>query len=163
MDIAKRKRSYPPTWRIVAAFLIVPGVSALAMAIIMPAYDGISDQVERIWRSALVFAVVGAYPATLILGLPAFFMLRRRFEATLLNCSLTGAIVAALPWFLLSLLSTPDNASIGGRATVLHGSLTPYGWFTNVTSISQIALFGAAGGLLFWFVAVAGWRTGRVH
>lgn len=135
---------------------------ALAVAIKMPAYDGISDPLEKIWRSALLFAVVGAYPTTVILGLPAFFLLRRRFEATLLNCSLTGAVVAALPWFVLSLLSIPDNASIGGQATVLHGSLTSFGWLTNLTSIGQIALFGAGGGILFWFVAAAGWSTGRV-
>jgi hypothetical protein len=162
MYTVRLERSYPPIWRSFAAFLIVPGVAALVMAVIMPAYDGISDPLERIWRSALVFAVVGAYPATVILGLPAFFILRRRFEATLLNCSLTGAVVAALPWLILSSLSTPDSASIGGRATVLHGSLTPYGWLTSLTSIGQIALFGAGGGMLFWFVAAAGWRTGKV-
>lgn len=159
MYTVRHERSYPPIWRIIAAFFIVPGVAALVMAILMPAYDGISDPLERIWRSALVFAVVGAYPATVILGVPAFFILRQRFEATLLNCSLTGAVVAALPWLILSLLSPLDSASIGGRATILHGSLTPYGWLTNLTSIGQIALFGAAGGMLFWLIAAAGWKN----
>ncbi|WP_165899621.1 hypothetical protein [Sphingomonas sp. PP-CE-1G-424] len=162
MDTVRPERSYPPIWRIIAAFLIVPGVAALVMAIMMPAYDGISDPLERIWRSALVFAVVGAYPATVILGLPAFLILRRRFEATLLNCSLTGAVAAALPWLILSSLITPDSASTGGRATVLHGSLTPYGWLTNLTFIGQIALFGAGGGMLFWLFAAAGWKIEKV-
>jgi hypothetical protein len=162
MYTARPERAYPPTWRIVAAFLIVPGATALLMAMLMPTYDGISDPLERIWRSALAFAVFGAYPPTVILGLPAFFMLRRHFDAKLVNCALTGAVVAALPWFLLSTLSLPDTASIDGRATVINGSLTAYGWITNLTYVGEIALLGAAGGVLFWLIAAAGSRTGKV-
>ena len=127
MDIPTQERAYPPTWRIVAAFAIVPGVAALLLAVLSPAYDGLSDQFERIWRSALAFAVFGAYPATVVLGLPAFFMLRRHFDPKIVNCSLTGAVVASLPWFVLSTFSLPDSASIDGQATVIDGSLTAYG------------------------------------
>lgn len=162
MYVVRRERTYPPTWRIVAAFMIVPGAAALLMAILMPAYDGITDRFERIWRSALAFAIFGAYPMTVILGLPAFFILRRHFDAKLVNCSLTGAAVAARPWLVLSTLSLPDSASIGGRATVIDGSLTAYGWLTNLTFIGQIALLGAAGGALFWLIAAAGSRTAKV-
>ncbi len=162
MDIPTQERAYPPTWRIVAAFAIVPGVAALLLAVLSPAYDGLSDQFERIWRSALAFAVFGAYPATVVLGLPAFFMLRRHFDPKIVNCSLTGAVVASLPWFVLSTFSLPDSASIDGQATVIDGSLTAYGWLTNLTFVGQIALLGAAGGLLFWLIAAAGSRTTKV-
>lgn len=163
MTIATPERTYPPTWRIVAAFLIVPGAAALLMAILMPAYDGLADPVERIGRTALGTAVVGAYPTALLLGVPAFFMLRRRFDPTLLNCSLTGAVVAGLPWFILSTLFQPDSASIGGRATVIDGSLTAYGWLTNLKFVGLIAAFGAVGGALFWLIAAAGSRVGKVE
>jgi hypothetical protein len=163
MYIADPERVYPTTWRIVAAFMIVPSAASLLLAILNPAYEGLSNQLERIWRSALVFAVFGAYPATVILGLPAFFMLRRHFDANLVNCSLTGAGVASLPRFILSTLSLPDNASIDGRATVIDGSLTPYGWLTNLTSVGEIALLGASSGVLFWLIAAAGSRTRKVH
>jgi hypothetical protein len=162
MYIARPKRTYPPTWRIIAAFVIAPGAAALLMAIVMPAYDGISDPLERLWRSTLAFAVFGAYPPTVIVGLPAFFMLRRHFDPKLINCSLTGAVVAAIPWFLLSTLTLPDSASINGRATVTAGSLTAFGWLTNLTTVGQIALLGAAGGALFWLIAAAGSRDGKV-
>ncbi len=162
MYVVKPERTYPPTWRIIAAFLIVPGAAALLMAILMPAYDGITDPLEKIWRSALAFAVFGAYPMTIILGLPTFFILRRHFDAKLVNCSLAGAAVAALPWFVLSTLSLPDSASIGGRATVIDGSLTTYGWVTNLTFVGQLALHGAAGGALFWLIAAAGRRIVKV-
>ena len=125
MYASRPQRTYPPTWRIVAAFLIVPGAAALLMATVMPAYEGISNPLERIWLSAYAFAVFGAYPTTVILGIPTFFILRRHFDPRLINCSLAGALIAALPWFLLSTFSLPDSASIGGRATVINGSLTP--------------------------------------
>lgn len=99
---------------------------------------------------------------TIVLSLPAFFILRRHFGAKLVNCSLAGAAVAALPWLVLSTLSLPDSASIGGRATVIDGSLTIYGWFTNLTFVGKIALLGAAGGALFWLIAAAGSRTVKV-
>ena len=159
MDTVTRKRADPPIWRVVAAFLIAPG----AAAFLMPAFDGINAPIERIWRSAVVFGLFGAYPTTLIIGLPAFFLLRQHFAPKLINCSLTGAVVAALPWFILSVLSQPDSASIDGRATVTNGSLTAYGWLTNLTFIGQIALLGAVGGLLFWLIAAAGSRASNVH
>lgn len=163
MYTATPERTYPPAWRIIAAFLIVPGAAALLMAILMPGYDGINNPLERVWRSTLVFAVFGAYPAAMLLGVPAFFILRRHFDPKLTNCSLTGAAVAALPWFILSTLSQPDSASIGGRATVIDGSLTTYGWLTNLTFVGQIAALGAAGGALFWLIAAAGSRAGKVQ
>jgi hypothetical protein len=163
MNTATPERTDPPAWRIIAAFLIVPGAAALLLALVMPAYDGITDPLERVWRSALVFAVVGAYPPTIILGVPAFFMLRRHFQPKLVNCSLTGAAVAALPWLILSTLSQPDSASIGGRSTVIDGSLTTYGWFTNLTAVGQIAAIGAVGGALFWLIAAAGSRVEKVQ
>lgn len=155
MYAARAKRTYPSIWRVILAFVVVPGAAALLMAIVMPAYEGITDPLERIWRSAVAFAVFGAYPPAFIIGLPAFFMLRRHVDATIINCAATGAVVAALPWLVLALLSRPDNASIGGRSTVINGSLTAYGWLMNFYYVGQIALLGTIAGALFWFIAAA--------
>ena len=163
MYAARAKRTYPSIWRVILAFVVVPGAAALLMAIAMPAYEGITDPLERIWRSAVAFAVFGAYPPAFIIGLPAFFMLRRHVNATIINCAATGAVVAALPWLVLALISRPDNASIDGRSTVIDGSLTAYGWLMNFYYVGQIALLGAIAGALFWFIAAAGSRTGQVE
>jgi len=163
MYAARAKRTYPSIWRVILAFVVVPGAAALLMAIAMPAYEGITDPLERIWRSAVAFAVFGAYPPAFIIGLPAFFMLRRHVNATIINCAETGAVVAALPWLVLALISRPDNASIDGRSTVIDGSLTAYGWLMNFYYVGQIALLGAIAGALFWFIAAAGSRTGKVE
>jgi len=163
MYAARAKLTYPSIWRVILAFVVVPGAAALLMAIVMPAYEGITDPLERIWRSAVAFAVFGAYPPAFIIGLPAFFMLRRHVDATIINCAATGAVVAALPWLVLALLSRPDNASIGGRSTVINGSLTAYGWLMNFYYVGQIALLGTIAGALFWFIAAAGSRAGKVE
>ena len=163
MYAARAKRTYPSIWRVILAFVVVPGAAALLMAIAMPAYEGITDPLERIWRSAVAFAVFGAYPPAFIIGLPAFFMLRRHVNATIINCAATGAVVAALPWLVLALISRPDNASIDGRSTVIDGSLTAYGWLMNFYYVGQIALLGAIAGALFWLIAAAGSRTGKVE
>jgi hypothetical protein len=159
MSLSKSKRLHPPAWRIVVAFLVVPGVASLLLAIIMPAYDGLESIYERVWRSAVVYGIFGAYPSAVIFGVPLFFVLRRHFDAKLVNCALAGAAVAAFPWFLLSVLSLPDSASIDGRATVIDGSLTVYGWYTNLKFVGQIGLFGGSAGALFWLIAVAGTKS----
>ena len=102
---------------------MVPGAAALLMAIAMPAYEGITDPLERIWRSAVAFAVFGAYPPAFIIGLPAFFMLRRHVNATIINCAATGAVVAALPWLVLA-LSVSWSGRPAGRWKRRRQSLT---------------------------------------
>ena len=163
MSIAARERTAPPprppAWRVVAAFVVAPGAAALVMAAATPLYAGL-DPGERLWRSAATFAAFGAYPAALVLGVPACFLLRGRLAPSLVNCASAGAVIAALPWFALSLLSGPDQASIDGRATVIDGSRTAYGWLTQATFLGGIALFGALGGAVFWLVAAAGRPAG---
>lgn len=155
-------RSYPPGWRVASAFLLAPAFAALLIAIAMPAYDGLPTLTERIWKSAIVYGVVGAYPPTIIFGIPAYFVLRKHFEPRPMNCAMVGALVAALPWAILTLFSTPDQASIGDRGTVIEGAKTAYGWLMDAQALAQIAFFGALGGCLFWVVAVAGSKSKKV-
>lgn len=155
-------RTYPPHWRIAAAFLLVPAFAALLFAIAMPAYDGLPTMAERIWRSALIYGLVGAYPPTIVFGLPAYFALRRRFDPSVFNCALVGAVVATLPWMFLVLVSPPDQASIGGRATVINGTYTAFGWLMNAQTLGPIAVAGALSGALFWAIAAAGSGAGKV-
>jgi hypothetical protein len=118
---------------------------------------------ERIWRSALLYGLIGAYPPAVLFGIPAYLALRRHFEARLLNCALVGAVAAMLPWAFLMLVSTPDQASIDNRATVIDGSYTAFGWLINAQFLGEIALFGAFGGALFWAIAAAGSGAGNVR
>lgn len=118
------------------------------MAASSPGYEGLPDFSERVWRTAEVFALAGAYPTALFVGVPAYFVLRSRFQATSINCALAGAGIAAFPWVLFGLLP-----SIMGGLSQL---------FAAAAGILQIAVFGLIGGLTFWLLVVVGWRPANV-
>lgn len=142
------------------AFILAPGCAALLLAITTPAYEGLSDWSERVWRTAVAFSVFGAYPAAIVLGLPGYFMLRRHLSARPIACAITGFVVAALPWAFLFLAGPgASDASIGERATVINGHTTAYGWLNHAGFVLTIGLIGAVGGFVFWAIAAAGHRV----
>lgn len=147
----------PPAWRVAAAFVAAPTATAIILAWAVPLYGGMPDRVERVANTAVVYALVGAYPTTLLFGVPAFLVLRRRLPPTALGCSLVGAAVAALPWLLLGLHPAFDtgNSAIDGRATLIDGRTTLWGWFVWAQLVGTIAGMGAVGGAVFWLVGAA--------
>jgi hypothetical protein len=146
-------------WRVALAFIAAPGVAALFMAMAFPAYEGLPTFLERVWRTAQVYGVMGAYPAAIVLGLPAYFIVRRHVSAKPIGCMAVGFVVAALPWALLVVIGAGGSASIDGQRTVIDGHTTAYGWLKNAEFILTIGLFGAVGGLVFWAVAAAGYKS----
>ena len=152
------ERELPPWWRILLGFLVAPAAALLA-ATLQPAYDGLPSFFERIWRTAIFYGIFGAFPPAIALGLPAFFLLRRRVAPTVINCGLAGAVIAALPWIVVTLLpQAADEASIGGQQTIADGHLTAYGWLMQGQLVGMIALFGLAGGIIFWTIAASPWK-----
>lgn len=143
--------------RVLLAFLIAPGIAALALATFQPAYGGLGHYFYRVWRTTIAYGLIGAYPSALIFGVPAFLILRNRIAGTWKNCAVVGACVAAVPWLIIILVSpNADQASVGGRATVIDGRLTVFGWLNYLQSVGFIAISGAFAGLLFWLVATGG-------
>ena len=156
MQIDREQRSVPPWWRVLLGFLVAPAAAALLAATLQPGYDGLPNFFERVWRTAVFYGVFGAFPTAMFIGLPAFFLLRHRLAPTAINCALVGAIIAALPWTVITLLpQAADEASIGGRLTIIDGQLTAYGWLMQGKFVGAIALFGFAGGVIFWVVVAA--------
>lgn len=126
----------------------------------MPAYDGLPHWSERVSRTAETYCVLGAYPTAVVFGVPAYFVLRQHFAARPFACALVGSVIAALPWGVLVLAgSSAWEASVNGRATVINGDTTAYGWLQNAEFILTIGLFGAIGGLVFWAIAAAAHRS----
>jgi hypothetical protein len=122
-------------WRIVAAFLFAPLVAAVAMAAWFERGVLSFDEIYMI-------SVFGAYPATLLLGLPTFFFLRKRARASPLNCALAGACVAAAPWLAIGLIFA------------FHSSLSRE-WINQMEFVLEVSAFGALGGCAFWLIALA--------
>ncbi|WP_254621044.1 hypothetical protein [Sphingomonas sp. CL5.1] len=129
------------------------------MAFVAPAYEGLPTAIERLTATAKLDASLGAYPTAIVVGLPTYFILRRHFSARPLICAVAGAVVAALPWlFLVLVTSGASSASIGGQATIIDGHYAAYGWLESTYFIAQIALVGWTAGFLFWAIAAAGFK-----
>lgn len=56
-------------WRIAVGFLLASPVAAFGLALAQPAYDGLDSYIERVWRTALAFWIVGGVPASLVMGI----------------------------------------------------------------------------------------------
>lgn len=146
----------PPAWRIAVAFLAAPVAAAIAVAWFDSLRGELREPAGRVLSTAIAYALVGTYPPTLVLGVPAFFALRKRLRPTALNCVLVGAAVAALPWFLIGLLLPGgDSAEINGQAARIDGRTTLWGWFVVGRFVAMVAGTGAVGGAVFWLVAAA--------
>lgn len=145
----------PRAWRVIAAFLIAPAVAAFVLAWTSPLFGGVTDKAERLVSSFRLYALGGAYPTTLLFGLPAYLLLRGRVRPTVLSCAIAGAAVAAAPWLLLTVLGAPEQASLNGYVTAVDGRRTAWGWLMEARFIAEIGSMGAIGGVVFWIVAAA--------
>jgi len=121
----------------------------------MPLYAGLPDYLDRVLRTWPFYYFLGALLPALVFGVPAFMLLRKLLRLSAVNCVLVGAIVAALPWFLLGLLAGGGEASTGGRATITDGHYTAFGWLEFGAFLGMMALAGAVGGMIFWLIAAA--------
>lgn len=146
----------PPLWRVLLAFVVAPTLVALVLAVVSSIYDGGPYLWERLWRSAILFSVF-AVAQGLVVGVPLYLLLRNRLNATPFNCALAGAVVAALPWLVINLLTPgPEYAYGGGHITDQNGHRTLAGWLDIAMSLGWLALMGLCAGLVFWLVAAAG-------
>ncbi len=126
--------SFGRKWRVVSAFLLAPLITAFALACAQPPYLG---GLPAVLKATVVFALIGGYPAAILLGVPAFLILRRIARPSALNCAATGACVATLPWLALALVTGFWREAINFLA------------FLGI-----IATAGAVGGVVFWVIAV---------
>lgn len=145
----------PVWWRVVLAFLLAPLIAAFLFACFQPLYAGLPSFPDRILRTTLLYVLFGGYPATLVLGVPAFLILRERVRPSAWNCAATGAAVASFPWLLLGLVSNPEHAYSNGHVTHQSGAKTWWGWVDLFTFVSETAALGALAGLVFWTIAAA--------
>ena len=116
------------------------------------------------WFPVFLFSsVLVAYPSTLIIGLPAFLVLRTRVSLSYMNCIVVGIFVASAPWIAWVLLRDPHYWSDGpGRIYHMDGHYTALGWIEVGKGVlyyfTFLAPLGALGGLTFWLIVTTGAR-----
>ena len=108
----------------------------------------VASETARLMR--LTFA--GALGVALVLGLPFYLFLESKRRTSAVYCALGGFLVGAFSAGVLAVifLFGMDNASTGGRATVISGVPTLAGWLEAGQAAGLVGLFGLAGGLAFW-------------
>lgn len=133
-------RAHPSAWKVIVGFIVAPACAACLLAAVMPGYDGLPP-FERFWQAAWLYAVIGAYPPTIVLGIPAYFALRRQVAANIRNSALVGATLPFAPWGLLVLID---------------GAQAFDDWRPVAMTLVALTASGAIGGVVFGSIVV-GW------
>jgi hypothetical protein len=99
--------------------------------------------------------LVGACAAPIVLvAVPLFLRMRRRREIGVVDCLITGALIAAISMsvLLLDINSHPQDAFYIGEPIAVPRGVT----MNDIYGFSLFALFGACLGGLFWLIGL--WR-----
>lgn len=117
------------------AFVAAPVSGAAAVGLTIGLIDPPFDVALKI---AVFGLLVFALPATVLLGLPLYLVLRRRVRLTVITAASAGAVVGAAPALLMNL------------------ALLSQGLARNAAEVLALPLLatapGALGGLVFWAV-----------
>jgi hypothetical protein len=103
--------------------------------------------------------IVGLLHST-IMGLPAYFLVKRRGLINWWISLICGFVVGCLPMALITLpLSSPGVGFIAdGVPMVVNGVATTAGWLSYLGGVLGAGCLGMAGGLAAW---VVWWMTGK--
>jgi hypothetical protein len=135
-------------------------IAAVVVALLVTAQTAI--RIEESWNIVVAsevaqfarFALIVTSLHAAILGVPLFLFLRSFTSVGILWCAAGGFLTGAVPSAVLGLFALfgMQNASSGGKATVVNGIPTLAGWLEYLQSVGLIGLFGLAGGIVFWGV-----------
>lgn len=120
-------------WRVVLGFLFAPYAGFWAYILMGGLAEGHFPFVFFPFDPLMLVA----YAPALVLGVPAYLLLKDVARASALNCAATGAMVAAAAGVLLMAIAE-----------------TRLGWGL-MSALALLAGCGAVGGLVFWIVVTA--------
>lgn len=146
----------PPWWRLILGFAIAPLIASTTLACIISLYAGLPNFLTRVAQIAWICALFGGYPATIVFGVPAYLVLRRRVAPSVINCSLVGAIIAATPWIILVMRSKATHAYSNNHFTVQDSVITWWGLLDFIILIAELSVLGAFTGTIFWIIIAYG-------
>lgn len=144
----------PKPWRVAFGFLMAPLVPA-ALWLLPGFWHG--TLITSFGSQLILVTTYGPYPAVVLLGVPAYFLLRRRLRPRLLTLASAGGIIAVAPWAaMLPMLSNPSDGWIGSCHTVIGGQATLCGYLEGVKFMALVFGLGTIGGIVFWICAIWG-------
>ena len=153
------------TRRAIAGFILAPLIVAIVIACIIFLIS-IASQPASLNGAvasallALVYAGVVGFISAIVLGVPAYLLLKRlRIVSpwpTIATAALIGALFPRLShWYRLD---SSSSISINGCEIVAHGVTTACGYRHLALEMILPAFVGATAGLVFWLIYAGGWR-----
>lgn len=104
---------------------------------------------------SICFVISAAY--VIVLGIPAYALLRWRNAVRWWSTIGAGFILGAIPFALytwpLRYSNLHTSATFDGVQTMVNGSPTMAGWLQYLEALSFMGACGAVGALAFWVVA----------
>lgn len=138
-----------------AALILVPFAVDLVAA---GAADSDPYAWERFNRVAVLVAGT-SFLYVVVLGIPAFLLLRWRKAIRWWSATVVGFLLGCLPvafslWPVDADLRTTQSHWDGGKMvqTVVDGVPTLAGWLSYANAVAGMGAFGTVGGLAFWVV-----------
>ena len=129
----------------IIGFLVAPPIGALTWMLMAgggrDVFSGISAY------AAIVSIVLGS-----VLGLPTYCFLRAKQLINVISLSIGGAVIAMLPWVLLSDPSSTTKSAMGQTVIIENGAYTTEGMIFQIKFIAQFGLCGAVSGIVFWLI-----------
>ena len=142
------------TW--VAAIAAVVVQPLVLFARFVPALLSSSEPMYGVGLFLVAVCVVAA-AVVLVLGVPAFLLLRRLQRESWISLALTGVVLGALP-IALSWPRHLDGYSAGSNwhgkyvQTYVNGTPTNYAWLSFAENVAFFGLHGLVGALAFYGV-----------
>jgi len=143
----------PSALRIAGAALAAVAAAA-ATAMVQTGVTGLIAAASSVGGAMLFVGFFATLYAALhlVIAIPAYVALRRQ-GAFLWRHALTGGfLIGAIPLGLMTIYPSAQRYQQGQTLLVVDGEYTPAGWLAWLESMGWCGLYGAVGGLAFWWV-----------
>jgi hypothetical protein len=112
-----------------------------------------------IWIRTRNFSIICLLVSALfvvVLGLPAYLLLRWRHAVRWWSTLVSGFVLAAVPFAILAwplrFTGPGSSASVNGVPTMVDGVPTMAGWEQYLAGVGQMGALGVVGAFAFWLV-----------
>lgn len=146
--MSRERHSVPRLMVACAAAALVAVAAAFAFLLL-------SFTLNEASQIALIFLILGfpiALLHVLLLGLPAYAILRERWPLRWWNAAIAGFAIGVLPFGIFTFDPSAEFLQAGQIVFVEGGQYTQAGWLNYLQGLAVAGAFGIAGGLAFWLV-----------
>lgn len=162
MHDARSSFRYLAPWAVGLAFFIAPVLVAALIALINPNYPSFPRYAGRAWQIFKDYLFFITVPIAWIFGAPVYIILYKFLPPRPINFAAMGVVAAAALWLLWELWSpSVPNTTFDGKAIVIDGVRTSWGWYVAAESMLLAIGAGALAGLLFWAIATSFHKLGK--